>query len=41
MTLLTARQDSQRYSGRSSALAIAEIVIVLGIALIVYHTLAR
>ena len=32
-----ARQDSRRYSGWSSALAIAAIVIVLGIVLIVYH----
>jgi hypothetical protein len=32
-----ARQDSQRYSGWSSALTIAAIVIVLGIVLIVYH----
>jgi len=33
-----ARQDSRRYSGWSSALAIAAIVIVLGIVLFIYHT---
>jgi hypothetical protein len=32
-----ARQDSRRYSGWSSALAIAAILIVLGIFLIIYH----
>jgi hypothetical protein len=32
-----ARQDARRYSGWSSALAVAAIVIVLGIVLIVYH----
>jgi hypothetical protein len=32
-----ARQDSRRYSGWSSALAIAAIVIALGIVLIVYY----
>jgi hypothetical protein len=33
-----ARQDSRRYSRWSSALAIAAIVIVLGIAFIIYRT---
>jgi hypothetical protein len=32
-----ARQDSRRYSGWSSAIAIAAIVIVLGIVLLVYY----
>jgi hypothetical protein len=32
-----ARQDSRRYSGWSSAIAVAAIVIVLGIVLLVYH----
>jgi hypothetical protein len=32
-----ARQDSRRYSGWSSAFAIAAIVIVFGIVFIVYH----
>jgi hypothetical protein len=34
-----ARQDSRRYSGWSSAFAVAAIVIVLGIVLLVYHML--
>jgi hypothetical protein len=33
-----ARQDGRRYSGWSSAVAVAAIVIVLGIVLIIYHT---
>jgi hypothetical protein len=32
-----ARQDSERYSGWSSAFAIAAIVIVLGIVFLVYY----
>ncbi|MGC2078807.1 MAG: hypothetical protein WA728_22815 [Xanthobacteraceae bacterium] len=32
-----ARQDSRRYSGWSSALAVAAIVILLGIVLMIYH----
>jgi hypothetical protein len=32
-----ARQDSRRYSGWSSAFAVAAIVIALGIVFIIYH----